>query len=480
MSIKSYVINGVVSVIIVLGITVIYHHIWGNKVRVIEVQPPIRYSEVSIHEKYKDRLHSIYAGLAPNDFVKAASKAMASVVFINAYERVGTSLFRNEVKREKGSGVIISSDGDIITSYHVIANADFIEITLADKREFVAKVIGIDPVSDIALLKIEAEQLPHLLFTNSDSLNVGDWVLAVGNPFGLQSTVTAGIVSAKARDIDIIDKHDIGSYIQTDAVLNPGSSGGALVNARGQLMGICSAILSSTGNYQGLSFAIPSNMARKVVVDIKEFGSVQRGKIGAGITDVNAEIAKKKSLPSVEGVLLNSVNLNSAASEIGLKKGDVIVEISGAKIKDTPSFYETINKYRPGDEILISYYRNGALRTHRLTLRNLLNTTDYISIRKDKILRDIGIEIRDLNSKEKKRVKAKGIMILSVSKGSIVSKTNMEPGFIVERFNNIPISNAQEFLSLLKNARDTVVLKGFYERYPGQYPYSFILDTNKK
>ncbi|MCL4114885.1 UNVERIFIED_CONTAM: hypothetical protein GTU68_036708, partial [Idotea baltica] len=376
-----------------------------------------------------------------------------------------------------GSGIIISPDGDIITNYHVIANADFIEVTLADKREFVAHVIGTDQVSDIALLKIEAESLSHLLFTNSDSLKVGDWVLAVGNPFGLQSTVTAGIVSAKARDIDIIDKNDIGSYIQTDAVLNPGSSGGALVNAHGQLMGVSTAILSSTGNYQGLSFAIPSNVARKVVVDIKEFGSVQRGKIGAGIRDVNDDMAKKMGLPAVAGVYINTINLNSAASDAGLRKGDVIVNISGNKIQSAPSFYESINKYRPGDEITISYYRNEKISTCTLTLRNLLNTTDYVSVRKDKILRDLGIEIRDLNSIEKERVKSNGIMIISVSNGSVISQTNMEPGFIVESFNDIPISNSQEFIALIKNTADSVILRGFYERYPGQYPYSFNLES---
>lgn len=476
---KSFVINALISTaILLLGLT-LYHTYFLSATKIIEKSPTPSYAEVSLNQPINRwREFNRYNAVTPN-FNKAAVNTTESVVFINAYEKIGSSLFKNEVKREKGSGVIISDDGDIITNYHVIADADFIEVTLADKREFVAQVIGTDQVSDIALLKIEAESLSHLLFTNSDSLKVGDWVLAVGNPFGLQSTVTAGIVSAKARDIDILDKNDIGSYIQTDAVLNPGSSGGALVNSQGQLMGISTAILSSTGNYQGLSFAIPSNVARKVVVDIKEFGSVQRGKIGAGIRDVDDEMAKKMGLPAVAGVYINRINLNSAASDAGLRKGDVIINISGNEVNAVSSFYESINKYRPGDDITISYYRNGKLRSCSLQLRNLLNTTDFVSVRKDKILRDLGIEIRDLNSIEKERVKSNGVMIISVSNGSLMSKTNMEPGYIVESFNDIPVSNSQEFISLIKNTGDSVILRGFYERYPGQYPYSFTLGDIK-
>lgn len=476
-----YAINVLLSTIIVVIGICLYHFFVPHRIIVSEKKLSPSYESVSIEQSSWKPRDMRLGQVLNHSFVHAAKKTTASVVFINAYEKIGTSLFKNEVKREKGSGVIISNDGDIITNYHVIANADFIEVTLADKREFVAQVIGTDQVSDIALLSIEAASLPHLLFSNSDSLDVGDWVLAVGNPFGLQSTVTAGIVSAKARDLDIVDKNDIGSYIQTDAVLNPGSSGGALVTADGQLMGISTAILSSSGNYQGLSFAIPSNVARKVVVDIKEFGSVQRGRIGAGITDVNDEIAKKIGLPAVEGVYLNSIHLNSAASEAGLQKGDVILSIAGQKIHSAPAFFEIINGYRPGDRVNLTYYRNGKSKSCYIILRNSLNTTDFVSVRKDKILRDIGIEIRDLNSLEMSRLNAKGVMIISVSNGSLVSKTNMEPGFIVESFNNMPIRNSQEFIALMKNTSDSVILRGFYERYPGQYPYSFSLkDINNK
>ncbi|MEL6123083.1 MAG: trypsin-like peptidase domain-containing protein [Bacteroidota bacterium] len=443
--------------------------------RVIESQRRADYSPVGYHDRLQNYREALFRSAIPTDFIKAAAKSKPSVVYVNSYQKVSGSLFTEGYEREKGSGIIISSDGDIITNYHVVKDADYIEVTLGDKREFVAEVVGIDEVSDIALLHIEASSLPYLLFADSDSLQVGEWILAVGNPFGLQSTVTAGIVSAKARDIDILDKNDVSSYIQTDAVINPGSSGGAIVNTNGQLMGISSAILSSTGNYQGLSFAIPSNVARKVVVDIKEFGAVQRARIGIAIAEVNADIAKKLRLKEIKGIHINSVNLNSAAAEAGIKRNDVIISIQDYPVSGNSEFYEQLNKYRPGDRITIKYIRQGREALTTLVLRNHLNTTDFVSVRNDKILRDLGIEIRDLNSIEKKRMNISGVMIISVSKGSTIYKTNMEPGFIVESFNDITIENSQEFISLIKNTEGDVVLKGFYERYPGEFPYSFEL-----
>ena len=247
--------------------------------------------------------------------------------------------------------------------------ADYIEITLEDKREYRAEVIGFDKATDLALLKIESEGLPFQRFANSDSLQVGEWILAIGNPFGLQSTVTAGIVSAKARNLDIIDHNDIESFIQTDAVINPGSSGGALIDAQGGLMGIFSAIISKSGNYEGLSFAIPSNLARKVIVDINEFGAVQRGKLGVTVTDVNADNAEMVNLPFIKGVMISAVNLNSAATQAGLKKKDVITMVSDDAVGSTAEFYEVLNKYRPGDDVNITYYRKSKPYEVKMTLR---------------------------------------------------------------------------------------------------------------
>ena len=444
-----------------------------QRIKIIE-QPARPYSEVSLAEKAQKRWEN-FRSSAPTDFIKTSEKATASVVYITSYEKINNSRYKDEYRREKGSGVIISEDGDIVTNHHVIANADYIEITLDDKREYIAEVVGMDESTDLALLKIEAKNLPHLIFANSDSLQVGEWILAVGNPFGLQSTVTAGIVSAKARNIDALNQNDIESFIQSDAVINPGSSGGALVNSAGLLMGICTAIISKSGNYEGLSFFIPSNLARKVIVDLKEFGAVQRGKIGISISDVDADIARNVNLPFIKGVYINSVNLNSAAADAGFKRRDVITALENISVNSSSQFYEVLNKFRPGDRINITFFRGGKRNSANIVLRNYLNTTDYITVRNDKILRDIGIEIRDLNSIEKSRINTEGIMVISVSKGSTIDKTKMEPGFIVEYFNDIRVKNAQEFLSLLKNTDNEITLQGFYERYPGVFPYSFYI-----
>ena len=473
MRIKAYLIQYILVLITIVAAIWVYDH-FIKKPEVIE-STPVYFEEVSYLENSERRWRNFMAN-SPSNFITSASKAKSAVVFVTAYEKVNNSVYKDAYRREKGSGVIISSTGDIITNHHVIADADYIEITLEDKREFIAEVTGIDESTDLALLNIEGTNLPHLLFANSDSLQVGEWILAVGNPFGLQSTVTAGIVSAKARSIDVLDQKDIESFIQTDAVINPGSSGGALVNNAGLLMGICTAILSKTGNYEGLSFAIPSNLARKVVIDLKEFGAVQRAKIGISITDVDARLADKVKLPFIRGVYINSINLNSAAAVAGLKKKDVITFINEKRIDSSSEFYEEINNYRPGDEIMLQFYRHGRPHRARATLRNYLNTTDYITVRNDKILRDLGIEIRDLNSKEKNRLNTEGVMIISVSKGSTIANTNMEPGYVVEYFNDQRIKNTQEFMSLLKNTSELITLSGFYERYPGVHPYSFEIE----
>lgn len=467
---KAIFLQFIITAIGVISGLLVYHNFLLPEINVQDRIAPVRYFEVA-HSERSNRTISVGA---PDNFIKAAEKSKSSVVYVIAYEKVEGSVFSEGYTREKGSGVIISDDGYIVTNYHVVSNADFIEITLEDKREFVAEVIGTDETTDLALLKIESTQLPHLLFANSDSLQVGEWILAVGNPFGLQSTVTAGIVSAKARNIDALNKNDIESFIQSDAVINPGSSGGAFVDTDGLLMGICTAILSSSGNYEGLSFAIPSNLARKVIVDLKQFGSVQRGKLGITITDVNAVIAKKYDLPSINGVQINSINLNSAAAEAGFITDDIIIKINETNVSSTSEFYETINRYRPGDQLTIDYYRKSQLKSTNVILRNHLNTTDFISVRSDSELKEIGIEIRDLNSLEKARINSEGIMIISISKESIISKTNMEPGFVVEYFNDQKLTSTQEFIHLLKNTTGTVKLVGFYERYPGKFPYTFI------
>ena len=258
-----------------------------------------------------------------------------------------------------GSGVIISPDGYIVTNNHVVDDADEISVVLNDKREFNAKLIGTDPSTDIALIKIDASGLPTLKFSNSDNLKLGEWVLAVGNPFNLTSTVTAGIVSAKSRDIGINpDQMRIESFIQTDAAVNPGNSGGALVNTRGELVGINTAIASQTGSYSGYSFAIPSNIVQKVVSDLKEYGDVQRALLNVNIGDVNAEVAKKYNLDKIEGVFIGRVLPGGAAEIAGIKENDVILSIDNVLVNSTSELQEQIGKHRPGDKVVVEIKRN--------------------------------------------------------------------------------------------------------------------------
>ena len=270
---------------------------------------------------------------------------------------------QGQPSRASGSGVLISEDGYIVTNNHVIDGASSIEVTLQDNRLYEAELIGTDPTTDLALLKVGATNLPHLAFGSSDDIQVGEWVLAVGNPFGtLTSTVTAGIVSAKARNINILQDpngQQIEAFIQTDAAVNRGNSGGALVNLRGELVGINTAIATQTGSYAGYSFAVPATLVQKVMRDLLEFGSVQRALLGISIRDVNAKLAKDKKLDVVSGVFVEGVGPGSAASEAGMEAGDVIVEINEQKIMNVAQLQELVARNRPGDGVKVTYWRDG-------------------------------------------------------------------------------------------------------------------------
>ena len=261
-----------------------------------------------------------------------------------------------------GSGVIISKDGFIITNNHVIDSGNKIEVTLSNKRSYKAVVIGKDPTTDLALLKIEERNLPTLRYADSDNIEVGQWVLAVGNPFNLTSTVTAGIVSAKGRNINILQGlYAIESFIQTDAVVNPGNSGGALVNLQGELVGINSAIMSESGGYEGYSFAIPANLVKKIIRDLKDYGEVKRALLGIRILDVNEEVASDMNLPEVAGILVRRVDEGSSAQKAGIEMNDVIIAINGQKTKTVPELQEQVARFRPGDAISVDIIRNGKM-----------------------------------------------------------------------------------------------------------------------
>jgi Do/DeqQ family serine protease len=356
----------------------------------------------------------------------------------------------------------------------VVEEGNFIIVNFSDKRELKAKVVGTDPSTDMALIKVEGEDLPYLEFGNSDSLNIGEWVLAIGNPFDLSSTVTAGIVSAKGRSIDILEGSDrIESFIQTDAAVNPGNSGGALVNTNGELIGINTAIITQSGRYEGYSFAIPANLARKVVRDLKEYGVVQRGVLGVFIDNVDHDIAEELGLPSVEGVFVTRVTPGSGADEAGMQKGDVILSINDTKTKSLPEMQEQLGRYRPGNTVRVEFFRRGKSYSKDILLKNKTNNTSIITADEQNTLLRLGFDIRELTKQELKELEVEGIKVVSIVRGSVIADTKMDQGFIITHLNERRVSDVKQFMRLLDRARGQVMLSGVYEEFEGEYYYVF-------
>ncbi len=430
---------------------------------VIESPQAAAYTE----ELFSGRAQQQFLSTAPTDFVLASRVATPTVVSIQAQVGGGNLWERQRFAQSTGSGVIISPDGFIVTNHHVIDKGTTIKVTLNNKKEYEAKLIGSDPSTDLALLKIDGRELPFLVFGNSDSLQIGEWVVAVGNPFRLESTVTAGIVSAKGRNINILEAdYPIESFIQTDAVVNPGNSGGALVNTLGELIGINTAIITQSGKYEGYSFAVPSNLVQKVVYDLKEFGRVQRGLLGVSIANVSSEQAKELLLPDVKGVILQRVSPGGAADAAGLRRNDVIISVNGKETPGVPELQEIIGRFRPGDQLNIIYYRKGDLSTARVILKNPLVTT----------LADVGFELRDFTPDELKSMDKKGVLVVSIYKGSKIERTNMDPGFVITKVNDREVETVEEVIKEIRASRNRVVLEGYYKRYPGEYFYAFSID----
>ncbi|MBK9962679.1 MAG: trypsin-like peptidase domain-containing protein [Saprospiraceae bacterium] len=370
---------------------------------------------------------------------------------------------------------MISPDGYIVTNNHVVEHAEKIQVLLNDNREYEATVIGTDPTTDIALIKIEDSGLPYLLFGNSDSTAIGEWVLAVGNPFKLQSTVTAGIVSAKARNINILNnqQYRIESFIQTDAAVNPGNSGGALVNTAGELIGINTAIMTYTGRYEGYSFSIPSNLVRKVIGDLQEFGVVQRGLLGVTIENVDNAKAKQYGLDRVAGIFISNTTKSGAAEEAGLRPEDIILEVNGYKVATVSELQEIIGRFRPGAEVSLSFWRNKAMFTAKAILKNQINSTELIATRRDPVLVKLGFEVRDLSEAEIIELKTDGVKVLNIYRDGIIFGTNMAPSYIITTVNGKKIQSVDDLVDLINSASDKVSFDGFYQNYKGRYPYSF-------
>lgn len=340
-----------------------------------------------------------------------------------------------------GSGVVISSDGYIVTNNHVIDGAEKIEVTLNDNRTFNATLVGTDEKTDIALLKINAKDLHPLSFGNSEAVKVGEWVLAVGNPFGFNSTVTAGIISAKARGLSESNT-GIKAFIQHDAAVNPGNSGGALVNTSGELIGINTMIYSQTGNYSGCSFAVPSTTVKKVVTDLKQYGTVQRAVLGIQYKELDAELAKEKNITATnEGLYVAEVVDRSAAKEAGLESGDVIVKLGGAPVKNSGEMQEQMNKLRPGDKAEIEFYRDNKLKKTTVTLKNNQGTT---KVTKSSDVMSLGCAFAELTAADKRDMGiSSGVKVVGIKNGKFKA-AGVKEGFIITEINNIGVNSRDD------------------------------------
>ncbi|HXH18657.1 MAG TPA: Do family serine endopeptidase [Chitinophagales bacterium] len=446
--------------------------------------------------------------LTPLQFTEAAEKTMPAVVHIKSSQTIqrqetyrdipdpfrdffGDDLFKDffgprfrfespqkkdpQVQLSSGSGVIITADGYIITNNHVIANADDIEVILNDNRTYKATVVGTDPATDLALIQIKEKDLPTIPFANSDNVRVGEWVLAVGNPFNLNSTVTAGIVSAKARNINILqDRHAIEAFIQTDAAINPGNSGGALVNLQGGLVGINTAIASPTGAYAGYGFAVPSNLVSKVVDDLLKYGVVQRGYLGVLIRGVDGNLVKEKDLKVSSGVFVDSLTENSAAKEAGIKAGDVILEVNGTPVKSAPELQELIARHRPGDEVTVKVDRFGKTKEFKVKLHNVQGQIAMVEKERKEVLTVLGADFEPIDSKTARKLDISGgVKVKKLYAGKLRKHTDMREGFIITKVDGKPVKTVDDLVRALESKKGGVMLEGVYEDIPGVYYYAF-------
>jgi len=419
------------------------------------------------------------------DFVNAADVTLHAVVHIKAEieqrnktysdfydlfdEFFGNPRYRynNAPIIATGSGVIISPDGYIVTNNHVVQQASHLEVTLNDKRSYEAKVIGTDPTTDLALIKIDEADLPFLKYGDSDNVKVGEWVLAVGNPFNLTSTVTAGIISAKARNINILgDVGAIESFLQTDAVVNRGNSGGALVNTDGELIGINAAIASNTGSYTGYSFAIPSNIVKKVINDFLDYGEIQRAYLGITFREIDSEFADEKGLDEVNGVYVVDVSDDGAAAKAGIESGDVIVQVGDAKINSKASLLESIGTKRPGDEVTVYVKRGNSMKQFDVTLKNRSGNTEIVKADEMTIL---GASFSPVSKDEMNSLSIDhGLKITGLESGKLKS-AGIREGFIILNIDKEPVKGVDELKYMLDGKRGGILIEGIYPN--GQRAY---------
>lgn len=419
------------------------------------------------------------SGLPAENFVAASENSLNSVVHVTT--QVVTTSFQRDLFSEffygpgaggrefkqygsgSGSGVIVSADGYIVTNNHVIEDASEIQVTLNDNRKYDAEIIGADPSTDLAVLKIKEKNLQPIAIGNSDNVHIGEWVLAVGNPFNLTSTVTAGIVSAKARNINLLSSNSnvpIESFIQTDAAVNPGNSGGALVNTNGELVGINTAIASRTGSYAGYSFAIPVNLVKKVMSDIIDYGVVQRGFLGVQISDITQELKEEKELPNTHGVFVAGLTEDGSAAKAGVKEGDVILKVGSKEVNSVAALQEEIGRRRPGDKVAVTIRdKKGYESVKEIVLRNRDGETKLVS--KEEIHKNaaLGATFGELSSKEKEELNiSNGVKIKSLSAGKLKS-LGLTEGMVITKINNEAVTSVEQLTEKLNGRNRGVLLE---------------------
>lgn len=450
---------------------------------------------VSFDDQHIARYTSLNEGSTRPDFVEVSELVTPTVVHIltlveqKQMEQIPMDPFGffrqlpQGPQSGSGSGVIISSDGYIVTNNHVIDNASKIKVVLNDKRQYDATLIGRDPNTDMALIRIDEKNLPFAVVGNSDEVKVGQWVLAVGNPFNLNSTVTAGIVSAKGRNLNLLrdpsrpeSQYSIESFIQTDAAVNPGNSGGALVSSEGKLIGINTAIASTTGQYAGYAFAVPSNLMRKIIDDLLKYGEVQRGFIGVQIQDVTAELADKEGLKDVKGVFVSKFSENSAAQDAGIKEGDVIISIDDVVVNTVSELQEQIGKRSPGNKVKVVVVRNGAEKMFMVTLRNRDGKTSIDVKEKVETNKVLDTEFESVSRQDRLNLHiTNGVRVKRVGEKSVLKKHGVPNGFIITVINKIPMSTVADVKKALEGTRGGVLIEGLTPDGTKGY-YGFGLD----
>lgn len=429
----------------------------------VSAKPVSKSKNVNISSEYPDFTYAAEECVKAVVFVKVikrSSRQEAPLSIFDYFFGYGDSLPREQVGT--GSGVIVTEDGYIVTNNHVIAGASEIEVTIEDEKVYKAQLVGTDPATDIALLKIEAQGLPTISYGDSDNLRLGEWVLAIGSPYGLTSTITAGIVSAKGRSMPSYKQEfKIESFIQTDAAVNPGNSGGALVNIRGELVGINTAIYSQTGSYSGYSFAVPVNIVKKIVSDFKDYGSVQRAVLGITMQNNSEVFMNEMKLSTHKGVYISEVAKGSAAESGGLKAGDVILAISGTEVKNGSSVQEIITRYRPGDKITVDILRKDKPMSFEVTLK-AKETRQMNAYGSQGNVNLFGAILTPAPKSELDKLGLKaGVKVEKVEKGKMRS-AGIKEGFIITYINNTPVASPDDIAQQIKQSTRSILVEGVY------------------